>query len=500
MSTATPARVCIVGGGIAGCGAAWALAGIGRKKKSEGKEAKGNDRNTANRSTIRNNVEVTLIEAQEELGGNAKTKTWFEGPGHESILMLSHAVYLKLLCRIQQDDDRTQRLGVAEKVRLPFLVETYDSNSGEKYVAWDQASPLSSPLVFKKDSENWERLVDWVRGVNSFFGCAIESEDQGLCSMYRSNLLNPLNYISLLTLCRWFSISQDFWEEVIVAVYSSSALTKNIGGLPAELETWGKGFSSKSGFINPHGDAASFMSSGEISLGWEDSGGGRRFWQRKLLGNVKYCDEDDDTFRLGRVHRDEGVLPKKYRSRILNTYSNYIRVERGEGGGGWQGLSTKIRYCNTFIISSWWPGASKNFNKPMMVTYNEKDDKEIRRATVADEKYRGERSGTPATTASDRTAEGFVENKHNHPKLELGNLTITLLLGYALQGAQNAYYCGNWTTPGNGHDLSLLSDKAARDDFVQMSRLMNLGASSNTPIWTLAALMVFLFATLLVYL
>jgi len=237
-----------------------------------------------------------------------------------------------------------------------------------------------------------------------------------------------------------------------------------------------------------------------------------RFLQRKLLGNVKYCDEDDDTFQLGRVHRDEGVLPKKDRLRIRDTYSNYVRVERGEEKGA---SSNRIRYCNTFILSSWWPGAKENFNKPMMVTYNEKKE----RASVADEKCTGSQSRTPATTApAGRGAEGYVENKRNHPKLEPRNLTIALLLGYALQGAQNAYYCGSWTTPGNGHDLSLLSgfcvaesiapgsypfssDKAARDDFVQMSRLMNLGASFDIPIWTLIAtvVMVFLFATLLFY-
>ena len=67
------------------------------------------------------------------------------------------------------------------------------------------------------------------------------------------------------------------------------------------------------------------------------------------------------------------------------------------------------------------------------------------------------------------------------------NLAISMLLRFC-QGRQGVYFCGSFATPGNGHDLSLLSgmaiahiigapypfvqDAAARRDFDKLYRLM----------------------------
>jgi hypothetical protein len=43
-----------------------------------------------------------------------------------------------------------------------------------------------------------------------------------------------------------------------------------------------------------------------------------------------------------------------------------------------------------------------------------------------------------------------------HPGLCVRNMLITQLLPL-VQGRRGVYYCSNWATAGNGHDLSLLA-------------------------------------------
>jgi hypothetical protein len=49
-----------------------------------------------------------------------------------------------------------------------------------------------------------------------------------------------------------------------------------------------------------------------------------------------------------------------------------------------------------------------------------------------------------------------VDNRSALPEFCIRNLLISLLLP-TIQGSKRLHFVGNWTTPGNGHDLSLLS-------------------------------------------
>ena len=78
-----------------------------------------------------------------------------------------------------------------------------------------------------------------------------------------------------------------------------------------------------------------------------------------------------------------------------------------------------------------------------------------------------------------------------HPDMSMRNMVITQMLRH-LQGRDGVYFCGNWTAPGNGHDLSLTSglvvasaivdggfypfefDDKARKDFKMMQRFMGV--------------------------
>ena len=85
--------------------------------------------------------------------------------------------------------------------------------------------------------------------------------------------------------------------------------------------------------------------------------------------------------------------------------------------------------------------------------------------------------------------EDTIENRLAHPHLSMSNLGIAMALRL-VQGKDGVYYCSNWTTPGNGHDLSLLSgfivahalgarymfaeDAACLDDFIALRKVMGI--------------------------
>lgn len=84
---------------------------------------------------------------------------------------------------------------------------------------------------------------------------------------------------------------------------------------------------------------------------------------------------------------------------------------------------------------------------------------------------------------------GKIENQKNHPKLSFLNLAVVFLLRL-IQGQGAVWYCSSYTTPANGHDLSLLSgfsvarqlgarypfpeNELATADFRQLSSMMGL--------------------------
>lgn len=49
-----------------------------------------------------------------------------------------------------------------------------------------------------------------------------------------------------------------------------------------------------------------------------------------------------------------------------------------------------------------------------------------------------------------------------HPGLCFRNMIITQLLGL-VQGRRGVYFCSNWATAGNGHDLSLVAGMCVAD-------------------------------------
>jgi predicted NAD/FAD-binding protein len=171
--------------------------------------------------------------------------------------------------------------------------------------------------------------------------------------------------------------------------------------------------------------------------------------QKLLLSKAQYVDDVDPTFSRFVVHSDTSILPEEHRQRILSEFNTYSEVD---DGGSLE--------C-TFVISAQNP-STKDKGVPMLVTFNSKK---------------------PIDKVQKR-----IELPHPTHTMSLRNLVIMLLVRF-VQGKEDVYYCGTFTTPEGGHDLSFMSGLVAahcigapypfsRDnvsavaDFNQMQRLM----------------------------
>eukprot|EP00742_Colponemidia_sp_Colp-10_P016167 GILJ01018502.1.p1 GENE.GILJ01018502.1~~GILJ01018502.1.p1 ORF type:complete len:570 (-),score=44.02 GILJ01018502.1:82-1707(-) len=467
-----PLRIAVIGGGIAGSGCAWSLR--------------------------RSGFDVTLFEARDQIGGNAKTHLWRDEEIRTGLSVLAWPPqyfhnYTSLL----------RTLGVdSESVSLPFMVG--DDDHG--VFAHDMDTNFKHKL--QSDIKRWRWLVCFVRYVTWVF-----NGSHSTLSLYRMNILNPFNYISLRSLSRVFRISSCFWDSIVVPIYSSTFLTVRLDNVPAiivpivddlisvtrtpVMQTWSDNSSlvfsrlTKGVNVKTAVDLTRVFwqyKDGQQILVVEDAHGSRYTFdkvvfacsadnakrllstsasslQAHLLSHVQYTDDDDMSFAEGVIHNDASVLPAQYNDVLSTTYSNYVRVRRDPSEG--------TVYDNTFILSSWVPAVQramqqgKRLSGPMLVTYS--SDKHLR--------------------IDKSRVQGTVSNLRAHPHLSVQNLALSSFMRFA-QGQQNMYFCGSYTTPGNGHDLSFLSGLVvasaigavypfddcveAKDDFKRLQGLMGL--------------------------
>jgi predicted NAD/FAD-binding protein len=447
-------KIGIVGGGIAGVGAAWSLHRAG--------------------------FEVELFEKGPALGGNAKTFRWPVGEGHaESPLLvvawpqMYYHNYELLL----------DELGVGiETLPISYFVQTPDG-----HFCQDGATELHRR--FKADFRRWRRLVAFVGRVNSFF-LPKDRHD----SLYHFSYFNPLNLIPLYWLARLFGVSSDFWDTIFVPIHCASFITTSMRGVPAvilpllesivpleeptQMGTWRGAprqvfermtapFSDK--VHTDHEITSVKRHDGGFSIG--DSQG--RVYrvdkvifacdassvldtlesptplQKLLFSKAQYVDDVDPTFSRFVVHSDTSILPEKHRARILSDYNTYSEID-----------DTGALEC-TFVISAQNP-STKDAGIPMLVTFNSKK-------TIGEVQKR-------------------IELPHPTHTMSLRNLIIMSLMKF-LQGKGDMHYCGTFTTPEGGHDLSFMSGLVAASaigapypfsgrgpnavaDFNQMQRMM----------------------------
>ena len=447
----------VVGGGIAGVGAAWSLHRAG--------------------------FPVSLFEARATLGGNAKTHLWdVEGEPiitGLSVLAWPRELFRNYRCLIDELGVETEPIDVRYTIARDgdSFVQGRDSVLGQRYAG---------------DLARWRRLANFVARVNRVFARTDEA------SLYHAPLANPLNFVSLRRLSRMFGVSRDFWETIVVSFYTAAVLSARMDTVPAvvlptldailsidkgaRLDTW-TGSSRDvfdrmtAGFVERvYLDTAIeriWLADDGVAL-TDERGKTHRFdrvvlasnakhlaraienptrRQTRCLSRIAYTDDDDSSFLTGHIHSDPTALPTDLRDEILERYSNHVDVLEAADGS--------LRYENHFVLSPWVP-AARGCERPMLIWYNKPADHPLE-------------------------ALGEVSNETAHPSLSLANLARIRGIR-RFQGERCAWYCGSYVTPANGHDLSLVSglvaaealgagypfekDAAARRDFERLRALI----------------------------
>jgi len=419
-------KIGVIGGGIAGVGAAWSLHRAG--------------------------YEVEVFEKGPALGGNAKTFRWTTEDGHADSPLLVVAwpqMYYhnyELLLR---------ELGVGiTTLPISYFVQTPDGHfcqDGQTVVA----------RRFARQFRRWKRLVAFVTRLNDFFLPKKTHE-----SLYHFSYFNPLNLIPLYWLARLFGISRAFWDTIFVPIHCASFITTSMKGIPAvilpllesivpleeptEMGTWvgaprqvfDRMTESFSGHVHTDHEITNVKKKGRRYIIADKHGRSYEVdkvvfacdatstlnalesptWlQRTLLGNTRYVDDIDPTFASFVIHSDTTVLPERHRERILSGFNTYSEIDE-----------TGALEC-TFVISSQNP-STKDAGVPMLVTFNSRK-------------------------AIDKVQKR-VDLPHSVHAVGLRNLIIMSMSRY-LQGKNGLYYCSTFTTPEGAHDLSFMSGLVA---------------------------------------
>ncbi|MDH4282598.1 MAG: NAD(P)-binding protein [Myxococcales bacterium] len=447
-------KIGVVGGGIAGVGAAWSLHRAG--------------------------YEVELFEKSSALGGNAKTFRWTVKEGHaESPLLV--VAWPQMYYHNYELLLKELNVGI-ETLPISYFVQTPEGH-------FCQDGRTAIQQRFAAEFRRWKKLVAFVSRVNDFFLPKNKHD-----SLYHFSYFNPMNLIPLYWMARLFGISRKFWDTIFVPIHCASFITTSMRGVPAvilpllesivPLETPTR-MGTWSGAPRQVFDRMTAPFADRVHTGHEVTSVKRRNGrfvigdakgrthevdlvvfacdatsvlnalespsrlQRLLFGNAQYVDDVDPTFSSFVVHSDTGIFPEKHRERILVEHNTYSEID-----------DTGSLEC-TFVISAQNP-STKDRGVPMLVTFNSKKKIDNIQKRIA--------------------------LPHPTHTMSLRNLIIMSMMRF-LQGKGGTYYCGTFTTPEGGHDLSFMSglvaahaigapypfsrdNRSAVADFNQMQRIM----------------------------
>ena len=353
-----PRRVAIVGGGISGLGAAWAL----------------------NHHPDR--FDFRLFEAQEQIGGNAVTADMPQDDGGSipfdiSVTACIPSVYDHIVLLMEQ-------FGI-ELLDTKF---SYSVKYGGRIYAHDFDSEIREQL--QPEIERFQRLLRRLHR----FGWLSRSQSIAL------NALNPFNYVSMGTLLNLGGFSGDFRYKILKPMFVNFLMATNVFDMPAALfaryleffdiesatpmQTWDQGtrriyerlsagFTDKIYLNRP----VQKVYRSESSVVVEDGAGERETFdevilacnanqtlmmldrptalERYLLSSIRY---ESELHNHTVVHSDASVLPDN-EVKPLTTRSNHIE----------QYGARPDNYEITYIMHNQQPWANQS-DKPCLVTYN----------------------------------------------------------------------------------------------------------------------------------
>ena len=351
-------RIAIVGGGVSGLGAAWAL------------------HHHPDRFDFR------VFEAQAHVGGNAITVDMPQDDGSTipfdiSVTACIPSVYQHFLLLMK-------RFGI-ELVDTRF---SYSVKHGDDIYAHDFDSDLRERLQF--EIAKFQRLLRYLHQ----FGWLTRSRSKLL------NALNPFNYISMGALLKLGGFSDDFRYKILKPMFINFVLATHVFDMPAALfaryleffdiekatpmQTWDQGtrriyenltadfqdkiylnrpirkvYRQASGVVIEDDDGAQemfdevvFACNADQTLRILDR---PTFLERYILSSIRY---DGEIHHSAVVHYDSSVLPDSD-VRPLTTRSTHVEQ-----------FGTKPdNYEITYIMHNQQPWAERS-DKPCLVTYN----------------------------------------------------------------------------------------------------------------------------------
>ena len=353
-----PRRIAIVGGGVAGLGAAWGL------------------HHHPDRFDFR------LYEAGDQIGGNAVTVDMPQDDGSSipfdiSVTACIPSVYHHIVLLMQQ-------FGIALlDTRFSYTVEY-----GGRLYAHDYESEIKEEL--QSDIAKFQRLLRRMYRI----GWLTRSRSKFL------NALNPFNYISMGALLKLGRFSDEFKYQVLKPMFVNFVLATNVFDMPAALFaryldffdieratpmwTWDQGtrhiyenltanFRDKiylnravrkvyrnadtvliedADGVQETFDDVIFACNADQALAILDN---PTWLERYILSSVRY---DASLHHEAVVHYDSSVLPSN-ETKPLETRSNYIK----------QYGPTPDNYEITYIMHNQQPWVNRS-DKPCLVTYN----------------------------------------------------------------------------------------------------------------------------------
>lgn len=513
-------RVAVVGAGISGCGAVYALTESG--------------------------YEVTVYEGRATLGGNAQTFD-FGGTRLDGLVSYWHSWYYPNYCSL------LRKLGcTVQNVYIPHVLHSTLRGKDEYYTFREgpihgNGRPEGSEFVRPEPSNNEEfahDLVKYGRAVNftRFLAqcCSWESKAT-FYNLYNGFLpyINPANFIGVKTwCCSIFGCSTAFWDNVLLPYHAFNHFGVDCEHAPAVClpvvedicpmlpdadtylsYTWDRGTSAEvfrkltakaEVKLNTRVAKVHDLGKGKLEV-VDDEGSSQTFdrvifacpasavanaiesqssWlERTLLRSVKYRDDTDHLWVRGWAHQDgKAPFPEKVADNMNKNCAFWLSVT--PGADFVPNTSTRTSHDrnavhfeltqNARIIS----GQCYDNPPDALVTFNLKES----------DPSKGAQYGNidPSKVVQE------VCISRSHPNFEFQNLFLTFLLPL-VQGRRGIYYCSNYTC-NNSHDLALLSgfscaqaigakhpimdnpDKAeckrAASDFANLSGMMGLDEQS----------------------